>query len=110
MAVYRTGFGTGAYGVEVFGLDGNIADASAVASASVSVTAAAQRIQNVSATASIVTLVETTALGYKGLGSVLSSISCIVTITATKKWEPGSNTAETWTPVANTAETWTIAA
>jgi hypothetical protein len=41
------------------------------------------------------------------LGSALSAISCIVSASFIKKWEPGQDTAETWTPQSDTGETWT---
>lgn len=99
---------------------------SAATSSSASVSADSYRERNVSATfdpelgvsASGVALINTSATvscevtslvscRRVRLGSALSSISCIVSATAIKKWEPGSDTAETWTPQANTSEVWT---
>lgn len=106
MTTYSPGYGRGSYGIRLYGYDGSIIDAAAAASVAVSVSADAQHIKLASATA-VCEITSLVSCRRVRLGSALSSISCIVSATAIKKWEPGSDTAETWTPQSDTNEAWT---
>ena len=119
MTAYRTGYGTGAYGVRLYSLDGEIFDATATVSAAAVVQTSAQRVYEVSAEATPQSGA-TASVERIFAGSAVVAAHAIVAPNLLLKWEPNSPqseiwahqaaAADIWTPVTASSETWTRAA
>ena len=106
MTAYRTGYGTGLYGVRAYGLDGSVIDADAVVSCAATITSVAERVRTAAADVSGVVSVDVDVRKATAASAVIA-VSAAFAASARLKWEPEPITAEIWTDVPETAEIWT---
>ena len=106
MTAYRTGYGTGLYGVRAYGLDGSVIDADAVVSCAATTTSVAERARTAAADVSSVVSVDVDVRKATAASAVIAA-SAAFAASARLKWEPEPITAEIWTDVPETAEIWT---
>lgn len=119
MVAYRTGYGTGAYSAQAYGLDGEILDLFAVASpVSTATTSIVAQVQlHAQASVQSSTTVNT---GNIFTASAHAVASATITASIELKWNSASPQAETWTaqtaaediwvPATTESETWVQAA
>jgi hypothetical protein len=122
---YRNGYGSAAYGVRSYGLDGAVFDASAAVVVSSALSVDATRVRegaeqiNVTASCSASSLMEYQAGAQVDVfADVLvtgnrvqaarasSAISCIVSANGRLKWEADADTVETWSEQADAETAW----
>jgi hypothetical protein len=106
MTAYRTGYGTGLYGVRAYGLDGSVINADAVVSCAATATSAGERARTAVADVSSVVSIDVDARRATAASAVIAA-SAAFAASARLKWEPEPITAEIWTDVPETAEIWT---
>lgn len=105
MTAYRTGYGTGLYGIKAYGLDGSTFSGAMLVSAGATVVANGQRKR----TASSAVLCD---LSVSAAPRVVRAASAVVVINATlrpngrRKWEPEPDTPETWKAISPASGIW----
>lgn len=105
MTAYRTGYGTGLYGVRAYGLDGSILPVSTTATTQASVSCSVARIRPASATANALSAASAIVATVQTTGATVQ-INAILTANARLFWEPEVETPEVWTAVPPASATW----
>lgn len=108
MTAYRTGYGTGLYGVKAYGLDGSTLSGAAIVSPVATVAADGQRKRTASS-AALCDLSTTAAPRVVRAASVSVVISATLTPNGRRKWEPEPDTPEIWNTISPASGIWSDA-